>query len=65
LLQLADSFLQGSLSFAIAAQVCSTILFLPVVEKTGGNLVAPADLSRSANSAEELFNDLAFEFGTE
>ena len=42
-----------------------TMLLLPVVEKTGGNLVAPADLSRSADSAEELFNDLAFEFGTE
>jgi hypothetical protein len=62
---LLDPFLQGGFSFAIAAKVRSTILFLPVVEKTGGNLVAPADLSRSADSTEELFNELAFEFGTE
>jgi hypothetical protein len=62
---LLDPFLQGGFSFAIAAQVRSTILFLPVVEKTGGNLMAPADLSRGADSAQEFFNDLAFEFGTE
>jgi hypothetical protein len=62
---LLDSFLQGSFSFAIAAQVCSTILFLTVVEKTGGDLMAPADLSCGADSAQELFNDSAFEFGTE
>jgi hypothetical protein len=62
---LANPFLQGGFSFAIAGQILSTILSLPVVEKTGGNLVAPADLSRSANSAQELFNDLPFEFGTE
>jgi len=62
---LLNPFLQGGFSFAIAAQVRSTILFLPVVEKAGGNLVAPADLSRGADSTEELFNDLAFEFGTE
>jgi hypothetical protein len=62
---LENPFLQGGFSFAIAAQVLSTILFLPVVEKTGGNLVAPADLSRGADSAKELFNDLVFEFGTE
>jgi len=65
LLQLADSFLQGSFSFAIAAQIRSAILFLPVVEKTGGNFVASADLSRSANSTQEFFNNLAFEFRTE
>jgi hypothetical protein len=62
---LLDPFLQGGFSFAIAAQVGSTILFLPVLEKTGGNLMAPADLSRGANSTDELFNDLAFEFETE
>jgi len=62
---LADPFLQGSFSFAIAAQVRPAILFLPVVEKTGGNLVVSADLSRSADSTQELFDDLAFEFGTE
>jgi hypothetical protein len=62
---LADPFLQGRYSLAIAAQVRSTILFLPVVEKTGGNLLAPADLSRGADSTQELFDDLAFEFGTE
>jgi len=62
---LLDPFLQGGFSFAIAAQVRSAILFLPVVEKTGGDLVAPADLSRSADSTQELFNDLTFEFGTE
>jgi hypothetical protein len=62
---LLDPFLQGGFSFAIAAQVRSTILLLPVVEKTGRDLVAPADLSRSADSAQELFDDLAFEFGTE
>jgi len=62
---LLNPFLQDSFSFAIAAQVCSTILFLPVVEKTAGDLMAPADLSRGADSAQELFNDLAFEFGTE
>jgi hypothetical protein len=62
---LLDPFLQNGFSFAIAAQVRSTILFLPVVEKTGGNLLASADLSRGADSAQELFNDLAFEFGTE
>jgi hypothetical protein len=62
---LADSFLQGSFSFAITAHIRSAILFLPVVEETGGNLMAPADLSRSANSTQEFFNDLAFEFGTE
>jgi hypothetical protein len=62
---LADPFLQGGFSLAIAAQGRLSILFLPIVEKTGGNLVAPADLSRSADSAQELFNDLAFEFETE
>jgi hypothetical protein len=62
---LADPFLQGSFSLAIAAQVASTILSLPVVEKTGGNLVAPADLGRGADSAQEFLNDLASEFGTE
>jgi hypothetical protein len=60
-----DPFLQGGFSFAIAAQVRSTILLLPVVEKTGRDLVAPADLSRSANSTQQFFDDLAFEFGTE
>jgi hypothetical protein len=62
---LADSFLQGGFSFAIAAQIRLSILFLPVVEETGGDLVAPADLSRGAYPAQEFFNDLAFEFGTE
>jgi hypothetical protein len=62
---LANPFLQGGFSFAMAGQVLSTILLFPVVEKTGGNLVAPADLSRSADSTQEFLNDLAFEFGTE
>jgi hypothetical protein len=62
---LADPFLQGGFSLPIAAQVRLSILFLPIVEKSGGNLVAPAELSRSADSAQELFNDLAFEFETE
>jgi hypothetical protein len=62
---LLNPFLQGGFSLAIVPQVRSTILFLPVVEKTGGNLVASADLSRAADSTQELFNDLAFELGTE
>jgi hypothetical protein len=62
---LLDPFLQGGFSFAIAAQIRSTILLLPVVEKTGGDLVASADLGWGAGSAQELLDDLAFEFGTE
>jgi len=62
---MADPFLQGSFPFAITGQVRLAILLLPVVEKTGRDLVASAKLGRSINSAEELLNDLAFEFGTE
>jgi hypothetical protein len=62
---LANPLLQGSFPFAITAQVCSTILFLPIVEKAGGNLVAPADLRWGAGSAQKFFNDLVLEFGTE
>jgi hypothetical protein len=62
---LANPFLRGSFSFAITGQISSTILSPPIVEKTGRDLVASADLGWGADSAQELLNDLAFEFGTE
>jgi hypothetical protein len=62
---LPDPLLQNGFFVARAGQDPSGILALPVVEKTGGKLMVPADLRRGADSAQELLNDLALELGTE
>jgi hypothetical protein len=65
LLQLADSFFQSSFFGGIGIEAVFDILLSPMIQKTGGKAVSPAELGCGTDSAQIFFHDLTFEFGTE
>jgi hypothetical protein len=42
-----------------------SVEFFPVVEKTGGNLIASHELGWGADPAQQFFHNLTFEFDAE
>jgi hypothetical protein len=62
LLKLPYAILKGCFLTGCIIQAPPGILLFPMLKKPWGDLITTYELGRSANAAEQLFDNLAFEF---
>ena len=57
-----SSFRRGLILGRLIAKFSSGILFLPVIEEAGGDIMESTDLGSSGGLAEKVFDDRTFNF---